>query len=482
MILSSVIAQTVDDLLRLSQNQYINSARSAGVGGAFGSLGADISVANINPAGIAEFRKSEIVLGGNYVNNSSDASLGGNTLSGSDQKLQLATAAGVFTSNPVDFDVKTMNIALGMNQLASFHDFFQYEGTTAGTRVERFRELAQGRRLDELGFFEAGPALDANVLLETDVPGEYYSDFVTFDEIVSRSESVERTGSINELFITVASNIKNKFSWGATLGIPIVSYSEVKRYEEVDDADNVEFFNSMVYNQSLDLSGAGVNIKAGLIYKITPKLRLGIALHSPTVYAITDNYRTDIDYNYTDDGTTTTGIGTSGESIPFDYQATTPWRALAGVSTLYKVGDLRGFVSADAEYVNYNSVSYSLSPEGNLSDEAYLEEVTQEAKAVAASAINFRLGTEIAYKFLRVRVGGTMQGSPYKNTATLNPDLGYSAGIGIRANSIYLDAAYSYRSINRDYSPYTLSNPQFEQVIDNKSSFGTLSVTVGFKI
>jgi len=238
----------------------------------------------------------------------------------------------------------------------------------------------------------------------------------------------------------------------------------------------------MVFYHSLSLTGAGVNLKAGLIYKFTPKIRFGFALHSPTVYAITDNYRTDLAYNFTFNGTTTTGFGTSGEEIPFDYQATTPWRALAGISTLYKVGDLRGFVSADAEYVNYKSVNYFLSADGNPADEAYLDGISQDAKDIAASALNFRIGTEIAYKFLRFRVGGTMQGSPYADSSLLNPDLGYSAGVGIRGNSIYLDAAYSYRSINRDYSPYRLSNPQFEQMIDNNSTFGTVSVTVGFKI
>ena len=344
----SLDAQTVSDLFRISQNQYVNTARSAGVGGAFGSLGADISVANINPAGIAEFRKSEVVLGGVYVNNSYNTTLGSDRLSGSDQKFQLGTAAGVFTSNPIDFDIKTMNIALGVNQLASFHDNFQYEGTTAGTRVERFRELAQGLRVDELGFFEADLALGSGAILETDVPGDYYSDFTTFDEVVFRSESAERTGAINELFITMASNLKNKFSWGVTLGIPLVSFEEIKSYQEIDNADNVEFFENLTYNQTLDLSGAGVNLKVGLIYKITPKVRFGFALHSPTVYAISDNYSTDLTYSFTENGTTASNFVTSGQPVPFDYQATTPWRALAGVSTLYKVGDLRGFVSADA--------------------------------------------------------------------------------------------------------------------------------------
>lgn len=476
-------AQTVGDLFRISQNQYINSARAAGVGGAFGSLGADISTANINPAGIAEFRKSEIVIGGNFVANRYEADLNGTTSTsdGSRQKFQLGTIAGVFTSNPVKFDIKTMNIAVGINQLSSFQDFFSYEGTSPGTYVERFRELAQGLRVDELDPFEAGPAFDAEAILEGDTPGDYTSDFETFDEVVRRAESVNRTGSLNELFITMASNIKNKFSWGVTLGVPIINYNETKNYTETDDADNVAFFNVLDYNQNLELSGAGINLKAGLIYKLTPKIRAGLALHSPTVYAITDNFSTDINYNFSFDGQDITRSGSSGLA-PFEYQTTTPWRALAGISMLYRAGDLKGFVSGDVEYLNYGSASYSLNIDGNPADEAFLQAVSDEASELGASAVNLRVGTELAYKSWRLRAGGSMQSSPYKDTASLDPDIGYHGGVGFRMNKIYLDAAYSHRRFNRDYTPYRLANPQFEQRINNRSSFGTISLTLGFKI
>ncbi len=479
----SIKGQTVNDLLRFSQYQNISSARSAGVAGAFGSLGADISIANINPAGIAEFRKSEIIIGANYFNNKSQASIEGVRVNDSDNGLGLGTVAGVFTSNPMNFDIKTMNIAIGINQLASFRNRISYSGSSAGTRVERFLEQANGLRTDELDPFEAGPAFDAEAILESDTEGLYRSgDFVSFDEEINRSEIIERSGSLNELFITVASNRKNKISWGLTLGIPIVNFKETKSYREDDTADNVLFFNYMIFDQSLDISGAGVNLKGGLIYKFTPKLRFGLALHTPSIYAITDNYRTDLTYNIIFDNQTSNLTGTSGTPIPFDYQITTPWRAIMGLSYMYKFNDLRGFISTDVEYVDYSSGSFSASENAAPGDNAYFDDLSASVSQQATQAINVKVGTEVAYKYYRVRAGVNLQNSPYISAPINSPKISYSAGLGYRGNKFYLDVAYTVLGSSQQYRPYRLSNPDFEPVVNINNDIGVMTFTFGVKI
>ena len=57
----NVNAQTPGDLLRLSQYDYsLGTARSAAMGGAFVSLGADLASISINPAGLGMYRGSEV--------------------------------------------------------------------------------------------------------------------------------------------------------------------------------------------------------------------------------------------------------------------------------------------------------------------------------------------------------------------------------------------------------------------------------------
>ena len=61
MVPSAVQAQGSEELLSFSrQNFGISSARSAGMGGAFTSLGADAASMSINPAGIAMYRSGEV--------------------------------------------------------------------------------------------------------------------------------------------------------------------------------------------------------------------------------------------------------------------------------------------------------------------------------------------------------------------------------------------------------------------------------------
>jgi hypothetical protein len=57
----TINAQTHADALRYSQH-YLSgtTARSVGMGGAFGALGGDFSTLSTNPAGIAVYRGSEL--------------------------------------------------------------------------------------------------------------------------------------------------------------------------------------------------------------------------------------------------------------------------------------------------------------------------------------------------------------------------------------------------------------------------------------
>ena len=332
--LSCLSAQTLDDALRLSIHNYNSTARFAGVSGAFSPLGADISIASINPAGIAEFRKSEITLTFNSFDTDNSAELldsqEGLITNISDSKIRLGNIAAVYHYNPPAFDTRTFNIAVGYNQLANYHETIEYGGTTSGTILQRFLEQAEGRTVNELGDFEAGLAYDVTAIFDPEEDGSYLSDFITLAERVEKNEVIERRGSLNEIFVSVGSNIKNKFSWGATLGFPFANFSESRRYTETDPSDNVEFFDDIGFNQNLNTSGVGFNLKLGVIYKVTPRLRLGAAIHSKSFFVLTDEFDTDLSYSYTEDGISENLTAQSPLS-EFEYQISGPWRALAGL-------------------------------------------------------------------------------------------------------------------------------------------------------
>ena len=59
--LGTAYSQSMMDAYRYVQSELSGTARAVSMGGAFGALGGDVSVMNINPAGLAVYRSSEVV-------------------------------------------------------------------------------------------------------------------------------------------------------------------------------------------------------------------------------------------------------------------------------------------------------------------------------------------------------------------------------------------------------------------------------------
>ena len=475
--LSNITAQSLQDALRYSLSQYSSTARSIGAGGSMSSLGADLSVANVNPAGIAEFRKSEITLSLGLPTASTESTIVSTTETEKSSSLKMNNLAVVFTHNPISSKIKTTNIAIGINKLADFNQNIFYGGASNGTRVERFLELANQRTLGELDDFEAGLAFDTELILDSDNNTIYESDFSNLDASLYREESIVRTGAMNELFFTLASNYDDKISFGATLGFPIINYSESKSYLEEDDLAIVNNFFDFIFTQDLRTTGGGINLKAGIIYKLNKKVRLSAAVHSPTWLFLSDEFSTSLDFRL--DGEET-GLISQSPIGTFEYSLRTPWRALGGLGFIYDLGGLKGFLNGEIEYVDYSSSSFGITDETSTPEDQFAEDdLNNEISTVLNSAINLRVGTEIAVSKMRLRAGIALMGDP---TQLYNFDPQYNVGIGYRSNKIYLDLAYSLGKFRNQYAPYRLSDPQFEQVIFNEISSSRLSFTIGTKI
>lgn len=474
-------SQSLDDAVRYSLLNSSSTARSIGVGGSMSPLGADISVANTNPAGIAEFKKSEFVLGLGLPTNSTDATIGlADQQNEKTSRLTLNTLGVVFAYRPNAPKMRNINMSFGVNQLAHFNQTLFYSGATPGTRVERFLEVSNLRTLDELDPFEGGLAYDTELISDQNQDFFYESDFRTFEEEVYKEEFIERSGSYNELFMNFAANYDNKISFGLTLGIPIINYSETKNYLEADDFEIIPNFLDYIFTQNLSTTGGGINIKLGAIYKITPKVRISGAIHSPSWLFLTDEFSTGLDFRVEGEEI---GIARESPLSEFEYRLQTPWRAFGGVGMIYSLGDIKGFINGEVEYVDYSNANFDVTINSNDPiDQFFEEDLNNEIDQSLTNAINIRLGTELAYKKYRLRVGAAQMGSPYANTNLLDLDPQLSAGIGWRGSKIYFDLAYSTQSQDREYTPYRLLDASFNQTVNTKSNRNLISLTFGIKI
>jgi len=477
---SFALGQNVSDALRFSNLQGGGTARTLGVGGAMGALGADYSTISINPAGLARYRNSELVFTPSVYLAKADSELeegGQGSNSASKTSFNFNNIGLVLANKPMRSGKwTTSNFAIGFNRLANFNQEFFFEGTTNGSYTDRLIELADGLFPDELDGFEAGLGFDVGAIYNTDPddPTFYESDFIQSD-LVMKSQRVITSGSVNEMVFSLAGNYNERIMVGATVGVPFFSYTAEKVYAETDEGDQIPFFNSLDYDDNLTTSGVGINLKLGLIYHINKMIRLGAAVHSPTLIGLTDNWSTSVGYEFTDNGSAQS-FRQESEPGSFDYRLRTPLRAIGSIGAVIAK---KGFINADIEWVDYSTSTFNLIVNSSSAeDEAYQTEINDDISNSLTSAINIRVGGEYALKNLRIRGGIGLNGTPYAAKDITNTS--YSLGLGYRLKYFFVDLGYRKTLFEEEYIPYrTLVATQ--QIVNNSYSNDSILLTLGFK-
>jgi hypothetical protein len=477
LIAAALNAQTFNDALRFSSFEAGGTARSIGVGGALGALGADFSVMSTNPAGLGWYRSSEFLLSPSLFTAKTESLLTndeeGFPRKDSRTNFNFNSVGVVVASRPRSANWSAFNFGIGLNRLANFNQEFFYRGLSQGSIVDRFLEQANSGQFSD---FESNLAINAEAVY--DLPpanGIYESDFeLRPNANIRRQQNVTTKGSISELAFAFAGNYKERLLLGATIGVPFLSYNESKDYEENDDNAEVPFFRNLTYTERLNITGAGINLKLGMIYRASQAFRLGLAVHTPTAFSLSESYRTEMGYSYNTQPDDTGEIVDNRAQSPdglFEYKLNTPWRVTGSLGYIY---EKNGFLGAELEWVNYGNNQFRFS--GFPDDE-------REANGIIANQLgaawNLRLGGELAYEAFRFRAGLGFQQSPLADDNSIATTLG--AGLGVRGKSAFLDLAYQYRRAEDEYRPYLTSGVLPEQVVENKLGRSQLVLTFGFR-
>lgn len=473
-------AQTVSDVLRYSALNPGGTARFTGVGGAFTALGAEFGAISQNPAGLAMFRSSELIVTPSMRFNKISAGLSDESVfSETGSRFGFDNFGMVFHSTPHRKGTKwtTFNVGIGMNRQANFGQALFYEGSAKGTIMNDFFQDAQttlnnGGTLDDLYPFTSGLAWDANAIYE-DVDNNLSYDFLnTPNATIQRSHAVNTFGRMNEMALSIAGNYDERLMVGAALGVPFVNYRIEGEYIETDPKDSVEYFDKLTYTEYLRTQGFGVNAKLGLIYRVNQMFRVGASVHTPTMMGLTDTYNNTLQYGYTDGNGPVSGDVQESPEGSTDYRLVTPWRVNAGIAVVAKK---TGFVSADIELVDYGNNRYNLDANvpnaGAARDERDLNNAVQRAYK---QTMNFRLGGEIALETLRLRAGMNLLGKPGVDDTGFTT--AYTAGIGIRQESFYVDLGYRRTQRNSTTTPYNNAPAANTNVVNND-----VLLTLGFK-
>jgi hypothetical protein len=279
-----------------------------------------------------------------------------------------------------------------------------------------------------------------------------------------QAKTVTTRGSINEIDIAFGGNFNDRLYFGATIGIPILRYYEYSHYSEIKNDTAVHYFRSMTYDQELQTTGTGINFKVGLIYRPANWVRIGASIHTPTYYG----YMRD-SWNSTMTGELDYGTNTSSSPLgSFDYQLSTPFRAIGSVAFI--IGNF-GLISGEYEYVDYSQSRFYASSTS-------FSDVNTDIRNKYRTPLNLRFGTEWRIQNFLLRGGFAYYGSPYQSGINTSEMYVGSFGLGYRVKHFFCDMSYLWSQAKEDYYFYdpTMINPS-----KNRYTTSTVTATIGFR-
>ncbi len=493
----NIKAQIPDDALRNAWFIPGGTARNIAIGGAMGSLGGDITANNINPAGIGLYKTREIVLSpGIMLNNNKFDYRGDNSTTSKSGFAYGPTGVVIGYARP-ESKWTSSAFSISVNQLASFNNHTYYKGlNNVSSFSEQYLEELIRDGADDIAasnnyIFGSSLAYRTYLIDSVNQNGQLtgYKTLVPIGTGTIQERDETTTGGYHEISIAFAGNMEDKLYLGGSINIPVVSYKRDLWYKETDATTDVtNNFDYFQYNEHFTSNGIGINVKLGLIYKPQESVRFGFAIHSPSFIGFKDHIRSDMTTNTEDYAglrTESSDNLNSGDPGERTYSLLTPWRALISASyMLHAVENTklqRGFITADVEYVGYGGARFFSSDNEDQTGKDYYTSLNDIVKDYYKGAVNVRLGGELKFDPIAVRLGGAYYGSPYSDNVLKAHRIMAAGGIGYRKHGFLVDLTYAYM-FNKDVNfPYRL-NDKPNTFADWKNNRGNILLTFGFKI
>ena len=493
-LLSNVLAaQTFSDLaMRYSRIRPGGSARIQAMGGAQVSLGGDYSSATSNPAGIGMFNKGELAftpslgfsnVNTNYLNNSTSASK---------STLSLPGFSVAFHKN-YDRTERFLGgtFAITYNRVNDFNQNLTYSATNPNSSiVDYFINEANGYPPSQF---------DKNGELYNDITGLAWDNFL-FEEdpdnlntyyppltsgIPFQKETIETRGAQNQWNFSYGANFNDKFFLGGSVGFTSLRFKSKKLYTESFTLDDDQKVSDLSLQENLDITGSGVNLNVGGIFRPVDGVQFGVSVSTPTFYQVSDSYSATVSSQwdnffygndkqnkpiYLNNESATTG------QIVSEYSLNTPWKLSAGVTYFF---GKRGLITADIEQMSYNNAKYKTT--NSLSYDADDADIDNtKIKSLYRNSTNLRVGGEYRYKVFRFRTGANYMSDPFneKQDDVNRGIIGYSGGVGYRTSGFYIDLAVTSFQGKNSYRPYSVPTNSPLVKYDQKNT--NVMLTLGF--
>ncbi|WP_439128307.1 OmpP1/FadL family transporter, partial [Polaribacter sp.] len=423
------------------------TARFTSMSGAFGALGGDISAININPAGIAVFNNSAFSGSFNSRNTDITSNYYGTSRNNQNEFLNFTQAGAVLVFDSA-YNTEWKKFAIGFNYRMQ-KDFNNGFSAVGNSGIATFRDFPLDNNT---------PTIDYNVAEEQRFNNNY-------------------NGELNEVSVAFSALHQNKLYVGAGLNFYDLNFSQRATLVEFNNDGNGNTLDANFYQENF-VTGAGVSLNAGFIYKASKNFRFGLAYQTPTWFTEiieesnivnNDGYMGDTEIIVSNNNVIYDN--TAGGNFPsqsFIYRLKTPSKLTASAAFVFGKS---GLFSVDYTNKNYTNM--------NLSDADFSGE-NQFFQNELRNTYALNLGTEWRFDRLSVRGGYRFEQDPLKTALDSDNLKGYSFGGGYNFGNLKIDFSYSDNNRTSFYNSY----PQFPSVnstelaISSKVFTGTLTINL----
>ena len=443
-------AQSMYDAYTFSENNYIGTAKSAGLANAVTALGGDLGTIGINPAGSAVAGYSQFTITPalslsvgrtHYALSPNDAyelgkncyypafklpNIGISTRYDTDGEA-LRSFTFAFVCNTVT-DYNSRMVSSGMNSLSS--RFGEMAAAATDLNIAP-ADLASNNFYDNSAYshyWDVALGYDIGLINSFGTNNEYAgcSEYLSdlgdhfVPGVLRQTSTVTHMGYKSDMILNFGFNVKDRLFIGLNMGIPMLEYSNIENFSEVaqtvenfpvsftyaDSSTEDTYFSDATYRYNYHAKAAGLYLKGGLIWLPTNSLRIGLAYQTRTILDVEESWQHSGKVAY-DNGKSFSGSGQEGW---YNYNLYAPSVLDAGIAWTF---GRKGLVSFDYEMVGYGRMKFASKEYYEVEDEYDYENAA--IKAFSGAAHNFRLGAElnVAPQFA-LRAGASLRTSPEK--------------------------------------------------------------------
>lgn len=501
---SAAYAQTPEDALRYSWLPQNGTARNMAIGGAMGSLGGEITSTFVNPAGLGFYKTSEVVLTPAFLMKRNTNNYRDFKTKSSKNGMGFGTSGFVFGGSNGPNAKSSSAFSIAINQNANFNNVIKFNGlNNYSSFSEQFVEefaasgltIAEALNSNSPVPYGSAPAL-YTYLIDTATINGVTTVRALPENVLAQGFALQQAfdqttkGGLYEAAIGYALNQNDKWYFGGTIGIPFLHYESSTKFTETDTSSNTaNQFNSFTYTDNFKSTGAGLNLKLGLIYRPTDYVRFGLAVHTPSFMRVTDE-RTSFLTNELENPAQSIQVVsttfTNGQPGQSKYIAFSPWKAIISGSYVFRevenVERQKGFITADLEYVNHKGSRFKSDFEVDSDNGNYYKGLNNVIKNEYKGTFNARIGGEVKFNVFMARLGFAYYGNPYNSDLNLKANKTLiSGGLGYRNHGFFVDVTYVHSSTKDVNFPYRLGDKN-NTYSNYKQQVGNVVATVGFKL